>query len=307
MGSRVALTFSGVVASASPRAPTASARHRALLQPADERPAVPAPGRRRGRHVRHHQPVRPRDDARGPRPPATRVGKTLASAGASILVTSATDVFAFLVGSNTSLPALRNFCFYASFGILFIFFFQVTWFVAFLVLDERRRASSQPRLSSASPSPRTRRAAVPRARPRRTSAPAWGEVWRGPRRAARQAVGQGRRVRRVRRHRRGGFHRLQQARDRRRRQRLHPGGFVRQGLDCRHQYVCCQARAPSPCTRGDVDVSSADGAALALAASLAFKADPYVASSSVELLDRGVQREPGRRRGVRERGPVMRS
>ena len=30
--------------------------------------------------------------------PATRVGKALASAGASILVTSATDVFAFLIG-----------------------------------------------------------------------------------------------------------------------------------------------------------------------------------------------------------------
>ena len=55
-------------------------------------------------------------------------------------MTSATDMFAFLIGSNTSLPALRNFCFYAAFGILFTFFFQCTWFVAWLTVDEWRRA-----------------------------------------------------------------------------------------------------------------------------------------------------------------------
>lgn len=72
-----------------------------------------------------------------------RIGRCLASAGASILVTSATDCFAFLIGSNTSLPALRNFCFYAAFGILFTFFFQVTWFVAWLTMDEWRRAANR--------------------------------------------------------------------------------------------------------------------------------------------------------------------
>ena len=72
-----------------------------------------------------------------------RVAKALASAGASITVTSFTDMFAFLIGSNTSLPALRNFCFYAAFGILFTFFFQVTWFVAWLTMDEWRRAANR--------------------------------------------------------------------------------------------------------------------------------------------------------------------
>ncbi len=72
-----------------------------------------------------------------------RVAKSLASAGASITVTSLTDMFAFLIGSNTSLPALRNFCFYAAFGILFTFFFQVTWFVAWLTMDEWRRAGNR--------------------------------------------------------------------------------------------------------------------------------------------------------------------
>ena len=72
-----------------------------------------------------------------------RVAKALASAGASITVTSLTDMFAFLIGSNTSLPALRNFCFYAALGILFTFFFQTTWFVAWLAIDEWRRAGNR--------------------------------------------------------------------------------------------------------------------------------------------------------------------
>lgn len=73
----------------------------------------------------------------------TKIGKTLATAGASITVTSLTDIFAFVIGSNTTLPALRNFCFYASFGILFVFIYQVSWFVAWLTIDEWRRAASK--------------------------------------------------------------------------------------------------------------------------------------------------------------------
>jgi len=72
-----------------------------------------------------------------------RIAQTLYTAGASITVTSMTDVFAFLIGSNTSLPALRNFCFYAAFGIFFDFLYQVTFFVAWLTLDERRRANKK--------------------------------------------------------------------------------------------------------------------------------------------------------------------
>jgi hypothetical protein len=54
-----------------------------------------------------------------------------------------TDVFAFLIGSNTSLPALRNFCFYAAFGILFDFIYQITWFVAWVTIDEWRRSGNR--------------------------------------------------------------------------------------------------------------------------------------------------------------------
>ena len=73
----------------------------------------------------------------------TRIGRTMATAGASITVTSMTDVFAFLIGSNTSLPALRNFCFYAAFGIFFDYLYQITWFVAFLTIDQWRTAAKR--------------------------------------------------------------------------------------------------------------------------------------------------------------------
>ena len=68
-----------------------------------------------------------------------RIGSALAKAGSSIVVTSATDVIAFVAGMFTSLPALRAFCGYTALGILFDFAFQVTFFVAFLTWDLRRR------------------------------------------------------------------------------------------------------------------------------------------------------------------------
>ena len=70
---------------------------------------------------------------------AERLGNALSTAGMSITVTSFTDIFAFLIGSSTSLPALRNFCFYAACGILFDYLYQLTFFAAFLAIDERRR------------------------------------------------------------------------------------------------------------------------------------------------------------------------
>ncbi|XP_071522307.1 patched domain-containing protein 3-like [Panulirus ornatus] len=67
-----------------------------------------------------------------------RVGCALKHAGVSITVTSVTDFVAFAVGSTTVLPALRSFCLYAAVGIASIFFFQATFFVACLSLDQRR-------------------------------------------------------------------------------------------------------------------------------------------------------------------------
>ena len=73
----------------------------------------------------------------------TRIGRAMGVAGASITVTSMTDMFAFLIGSNTSLPALRNFCFYAAAGVFFVFVYQCTWFAAWLTIDEWRREKNK--------------------------------------------------------------------------------------------------------------------------------------------------------------------
>jgi predicted RND superfamily exporter protein len=67
-----------------------------------------------------------------------RVAMAVKSGGMSILITSATDALAFFFGSITVLPALSWFCVFAGFGVLLCFIFQITFFVPFLVLNERR-------------------------------------------------------------------------------------------------------------------------------------------------------------------------
>ncbi|GAB0092699.1 NPC intracellular cholesterol transporter 1 homolog 1b-like [Sergentomyia squamirostris] len=71
-------------------------------------------------------------------PLPVRLGLMLRHAGASITVTSLTDIVAFLVGSSTVLPSLQSFCIYASVGILMTYLYAVTFFVAIFALDERR-------------------------------------------------------------------------------------------------------------------------------------------------------------------------
>ncbi|KAJ9452710.1 Patched-related protein 9 [Diplonema papillatum] len=72
-----------------------------------------------------------------------RMKKALSRAGPAIIVTSLTDLTAFLAGSSTSFPALRDFCYYAATGIAFDFVFQVTMFVAIAYLDTVREAKSK--------------------------------------------------------------------------------------------------------------------------------------------------------------------
>lgn len=67
-----------------------------------------------------------------------RIGKTLEKAGASITITSLTDIIAFLVGGTTVLPSLKSFCVFAAMCILMTYVYVVTYFVAVLTLDEKR-------------------------------------------------------------------------------------------------------------------------------------------------------------------------
>eukprot|EP01059_Diplonema_ambulator_P036350 TRINITY_DN9023_c0_g1_i2.p1 TRINITY_DN9023_c0_g1~~TRINITY_DN9023_c0_g1_i2.p1 ORF type:complete len:937 (+),score=302.57 TRINITY_DN9023_c0_g1_i2:144-2954(+) len=67
----------------------------------------------------------------------------LKHAGPAITITSLTDLVAFLSSSTTSFPALHDFCFYASVGIIFDFGFQVTFLVALAFLDTRRQDANR--------------------------------------------------------------------------------------------------------------------------------------------------------------------
>lgn len=71
------------------------------------------------------------------------MAQTLSVAGVSILLTSITDCVAFFASSFSSLPALESFSIFAAFGVLFDFFFQVTFFAAFLTIDLRRQKNQR--------------------------------------------------------------------------------------------------------------------------------------------------------------------
>ena len=67
-----------------------------------------------------------------------RFGRTMRHAGVAITITSVTDLLAFAIGATTVLPALSGFCIYASLGIFFIYFYAITFFLAWFSYDQRR-------------------------------------------------------------------------------------------------------------------------------------------------------------------------
>ena len=67
-----------------------------------------------------------------------KISKTLTNSGVAITVTSITDLLAFAVGGTTTVPALKSFCIYCGLGIFVVYIFQITWFTAWLVIDQRR-------------------------------------------------------------------------------------------------------------------------------------------------------------------------
>ena len=67
-----------------------------------------------------------------------RMIDTMEDVGLSITVTTVTTAFAFGLGSLSSIPAVRWLCLYSMVTIVIDFIYQVTFFVALLVLDERR-------------------------------------------------------------------------------------------------------------------------------------------------------------------------
>jgi len=71
------------------------------------------------------------------------IGQGLKHAGVSVTITTLTDVFAFAVGSISIMPGLSSFCVASAIALAAIYILQVTWFVAFLALDEKRIAAGR--------------------------------------------------------------------------------------------------------------------------------------------------------------------
>ena len=67
-----------------------------------------------------------------------RMGLTMKHAGVAITITSITDLLAFAIGATTVLPALSSFCIYAALGILFIYLYAISFFLAWFSLDQKR-------------------------------------------------------------------------------------------------------------------------------------------------------------------------
>ena len=69
---------------------------------------------------------------------AKRLGLTMKHAGVAITITTITDLLAFAIGASTVIPALASFCIYASLGLLFVYLYVITFFLAFFSYDQRR-------------------------------------------------------------------------------------------------------------------------------------------------------------------------
>lgn len=72
-----------------------------------------------------------------------RGSRALARAGASITVTSLTDLVAFAISSTSALPALASFCAYASINIFFLWALAATFFTSAMTIDEKRQRDNR--------------------------------------------------------------------------------------------------------------------------------------------------------------------
>ena len=64
-------------------------------------------------------------------------------AGGSIFMTSLTDGIAFMIGGLSILPALKSTCVCASVGVIMLFVYMSTFFLACVSLDQQRIESKR--------------------------------------------------------------------------------------------------------------------------------------------------------------------
>jgi len=67
-----------------------------------------------------------------------RIQETMEDIGGSILITTFSSSIAFALGATSSVPAVRWLCLYAFPTIIIDFLYQITFFVALIVIDDKR-------------------------------------------------------------------------------------------------------------------------------------------------------------------------
>nr|XP_012227494.1 PREDICTED: patched domain-containing protein 3-like [Linepithema humile] len=72
-----------------------------------------------------------------------RIAKSIQVSGMSITATSFTNIVVFAIGMTTVMPFLKSFCMFATMGILFLYIYEIMFFVSCLVFDERRLAAKR--------------------------------------------------------------------------------------------------------------------------------------------------------------------
>ena len=75
---------------------------------------------------------------------AVRFREGLRHAGPSMTITSLTDALAFYFGSFTTIPCLSDFCIFACFCVICLFFLMITLFFCILAWDTKRVGKLEP-------------------------------------------------------------------------------------------------------------------------------------------------------------------
>ena len=71
------------------------------------------------------------------------IESVLAQTGATVTMTTLTDLVAFAVSTSTAFPAIKYFCIFAAVSITLSYIFMVTFFVAFMTFEIRRMKSGR--------------------------------------------------------------------------------------------------------------------------------------------------------------------
>lgn len=72
-----------------------------------------------------------------------KVSHAMYESGPSITAAAFCEFLAFIVGASTNIPALQGFCLNAAIAVIFNYIYQITAFVAFLTLNEKRKDSER--------------------------------------------------------------------------------------------------------------------------------------------------------------------